>query len=462
MYAIHHRFVVLNADGSPHRIDTHAPWFSNSLVLDFTNQGAADWWLKKRKYLLAEMGVDGFKTDGGEHIWNIETRFENGMRGSRGINYYPIAYEEAYCRFLEAHRGEDHVLFSRAGYTGVQQVSLHWTGDEKSTWDAFRATLFAMLNVGLCGISFIGWDMAGFSGELPSSELYSRAVAASVFCPIMQFHSEHSDQKDPCQDRTPWNIQKVTRESNLISRFRQFANLRMNLLPYILSQAWLASQSGIPLMRALPIQFPNDTVCRYYPLEYCFGEALLIAPIVEPGKVAWQVYLPQGDWRDIWTGEVYKGPQVIETPAPLSNIPAFQRKGTILPLNLSKDMTLCSPVGNAVDQFQNLCLFIYPDRNCEVPLYNRTWNEIRWVRCSRLDEIGELEIYLPAMEDALHIFLFEVRAMVVLCDSKPLPKSVSVQKNTSAPGWTFVPDKLLTHIDLLASPRPLKVTIRYR
>ena len=461
-YAIQHRFVVQKADGSPHRIETHAAWFSKSLVLDFTNQRAVDWWFKKRKYLLAEMGVDGFKTDGGEHIWDRETRFENSMRGNRGINYYPIAYEGAYDRFLEAHRGRDHVLFSRAGYTGVQQVSLHWTGDEKSTWDAFRATLCAMLNVGLCGISFIGWDMAGFGGELPSSELYSRAVAASVFCPIMQFHSEHSDQNFPCQDRTPWNMQEATGESELISLFRQFANLRMNLIPYILSQAWLANQSGFPLMRALPIQFPNDTACRHYPLEYCFGEALLIAPIVEPGKMAWQVYLPQGDWRDIWTGEVQKGPQVIETPASLSFIPAFQRKGTIMPLNLGKDLTLCSPVGNAVDHYQNLCLFIYPDKNCEVPLFNGTWDEVRWVRCSRSDEIGQLEIYLPPMEDTLHIFLFEVQALVVLCDGKLLPKSASRQKNTSPSGWTIVPEKRLTQIALLASPCPMKLTIQYR
>jgi hypothetical protein len=236
----------------------------------------------------------------------------------------------------------------------------------------------------------------------------------------------------------------------------------MNLLPYILSQAWSASQSGIPLMRALPIQFPNDKVCRHYSLEYCFGEALLIAPIVEPGKVAWQVYLPQGDWRDIWTGEVYKGPQVIETPAPLGYIPAFQRKGTIIPLNLSEDMTLCSPIGNAVDQFQNLCLFIYPDRNCEVPLYNRTWDEIRWVSCSSFDENEELEIRLPAMENALHIFLFEVQAIVVLCDGKPLLMRTSGQKNTSDPGWTIIPKKRLTQITLPASPRPLKVTIRDR
>ena len=70
---------------------------------------------------MTEMGVDGFKTDRGEHVWDTETHFHNGMRGSHGINTYPMAYERAYQRLLEVHRGKDHVLFSRAGYTGPQQ-----------------------------------------------------------------------------------------------------------------------------------------------------------------------------------------------------------------------------------------------------------------------------------------------------------------------------------------------------
>jgi len=461
-YALHQRFVVQKADGSPHRIEAHAPWFGNGLVLDFTNQEAVDWWFKKREYLVAEMGVDGFKTDGGEHIWDKETHFKNGMRGSRGINYYPLAYQAAYDCFLKTHRGEDYVLFSRAGYTGVQQVSCHWTGDENSTWDAFRATLRAMLNVGLCGVSFIGWDIAGFAGPIPGSELYLRATAFSVFCPIMQYHSDYNARREPGRDRTPWNIQKQTGDSDVIPIFRQLTNLRMNLIPYILGEARESSQSGLPLMRALPLEYPADITCRKFPYEYMFGNALLVAPVIEPGKTIWQVYLPAGDWRDLWTGEVYSGLQKIEVPAPLGRVPAFQRKGTILPLNLGEDMTLCSPVGNTVDQYQNLCLFIYPDGDCEAPFYNRNWGEIRWVRCSRTVESGWLEVKLPSMEVTLHILLFEVQAMVVLCDGKPLPKSAKRQINPSAHGWTLVPEKRITQIDLLASPRPLKVTIRYR
>ena len=197
-YAVQQGYVVRSAGGSPHRVEAHMPWFQNSLVLDFTNPEAADWWFRKREYLVTELEVDGFKTDGGEHIWDVETRFANGMRGSRGINFYPLAYEQAYQHFMEFHRGDDYVIFSRAGYTGgAQQFPCHWAGDENSTWEAFRASLRAMLNMGLCGVPFMGWDLAGFSGPIPSSELYLRAAAFSVFCPIMQYHSDVNGQRKP-------------------------------------------------------------------------------------------------------------------------------------------------------------------------------------------------------------------------------------------------------------------------
>ncbi|KAF0105250.1 MAG: putative glycosidase, partial [Chloroflexi bacterium] len=275
-YATEHGYVVLKADGTPHRVEAHMPWFCNSLVLDFTNSEAADWWFKKREYLVTELGVDGFKTDGGEHLWDNETRFSNGMRGYTGINYYPLAYEATYDRYMEKHRKRDFVLFSRAGYTGAQLYPCHWAGDENSTWDAYRATLRALFNAGLSGFPFVGWDIAGFAGPLPSSDLYLRATAFSVFCPIMQYHSDVNHQRLPSRDRTPWNIQQQTGNMNVISIFRDYANLRMNLLPYLLSQAQISSKSGLPLMRTLPLVYPQDFTCRDYPYEYFFGDSLLV------------------------------------------------------------------------------------------------------------------------------------------------------------------------------------------
>jgi alpha-glucosidase (family GH31 glycosyl hydrolase) len=94
-YANEKGYVIRKANGEPHRIEAHSAWFVNSLVFDFTNPEAANWWMDKRAYLVREMGVDGFKTDGGEHLWDTTAQFANGMQGAQGINYYPVAYEGA-------------------------------------------------------------------------------------------------------------------------------------------------------------------------------------------------------------------------------------------------------------------------------------------------------------------------------------------------------------------------------
>ncbi len=421
-YAIEQGFVVTKADGSPHRVEPHMPWFRGSLVLDFTNQKAAEWWLKKREYLVTEMNVDGFKTDGGEHIWDTETRFSNNLRGTREINIYPVVYENAYRRFMEARRGQDYVLFSRAGYSGAQQNPCHWAGDENSTWEAFRASLRAMLNAGLCGIPFMGWDIAGFCGPIPSSELYLRAAAFSALCPIMQYHSDVNAHRLPSRDRTPWNIQEQTGDTSVIPIFRKFVYFRMNLLPYILNQARESSLTGLPLMRALPLEYPSDTVCRKYPYEYLFGEALLVAPIMAEGISTWPVYLPEGEWRELWTGEFHRGPAVVEVNAPRDRIPVFQKKGSLMALNLGQSGELGSPVGNATEDFNHLTLKVFPDRKIE---YAFTYSaKVAPVNLSieTDEEEHALLVKLPALPIGLELVLFGPEPSSVIFNEIPLPR----------------------------------------
>ncbi len=183
----------------------------------------------------------------------------------------------------------------------------------------------AGLNAGISGVSFWGWDLAGFSGEIPTAELYLRATAMATFCPIMQYHSEYNHHRLPSNDRTHWNIQERTGDGDVIPTFRFFANLRLNLLPFITSEAYHSSQTGIPMMRALPLAFPTDDSCHQFPYQYLFGSALLVAPVVEEGVSNWPVYLPAGDWYDFWTDEHYSGEQVINYSVPKARIPVFVR-----------------------------------------------------------------------------------------------------------------------------------------
>jgi alpha-glucosidase (family GH31 glycosyl hydrolase) len=121
----------------------------------------------------------------------------------------------------------------------------------------------------------------------------------AAFCPIMQYHSEFNEHRQPSNDRTPWNIQALTGDPDVIPTFRFFANLRMNLLPYVWSEAIKSSRSGVPMMRALPLEFPEDPKVFDYPFQYMFGDGLLVAPVAWEGCNTLEVYLPVRDGDDV-------------------------------------------------------------------------------------------------------------------------------------------------------------------
>lgn len=323
-YMVEKGYCVKHNNGNCYHVKPS--WFRDSLVLDFTNDEAAEWWLKKRQYLLDEIGIDGFKTDGGEHLWGTDVTLSNGMSGEEAINLYPNLYVGAYHHFANKIRGGNAITFSRAGFTGAQAYPCHWAGDQDSTWEAFRATLLAGLSASLSGIPFWGWDIAGFSGEIPSAELYLRAAATAIFTPIMQFHSEYNGHRSPSIDRTPWNIANRTGKPEVLDIYRKFAKLRMQLLPYIIEEARHSATSGEPLMRPLFLDWPNDTLAWQISDQYCFGRRLLVAPVIEEGVTERKVYLPNGDWQDFWTNAMLVGPQWITAACPLDSIPVYWRK----------------------------------------------------------------------------------------------------------------------------------------
>jgi len=359
-------YCVKNADGSPYRVPPI--WFSNSLVLDVTNPAAVDWWLSKRRYLVEEIGVDGFKTDGGEHLWGEDLQFFDGRTNKELWNEFPVMYEKSYYEFAKNYRDGDAVTFSRAGYTGSQSAPCHWAGDQVSTWEAFKAVLLAGQNLGISGVPFWGWDIGGFSGPIPSAELYLRSTAAAAFAPVMQYHSEHNQHGPISVDRTPWNMQEQTGDNRVLPAFRKFANLRMNLLPYLYSEAVFSSQSGAPLFGSPFVRF-NDKMMLEFPYQFLCGRHLLVAPVVEPEFDEWKVYLPEGRWVDFWTGTSMEGGQVISTKPDLATIPVYVREGTILPFNLNTDLEFGTTISNRLDHYTILAAVMFGDSHSFEPYH---------------------------------------------------------------------------------------------
>lgn len=360
--AVEHGYCIMNSDGTPYTIPENH-WFAGSLILDFTNEEAVKWWFDKRKYLL-DMGVAGFKTDGGEFVLTDEVKAAKGCTGLELRNLYASSYVEAYSRFI----GKDRVLFSRAGYKGQQCFPIQWAGDQMSTWEEFRHIISAGLSIGLSGVPFWGFDIAGFAGPMPSLDLYVRATQLSVFAPVMQWHSEPDggqfadilSTKQGINDRSPWNVSRFYEDETVLERLRFHYFLRMNLLPYLYNLALASSETGLPMMKHLILEYPKDE--KVQEIEDCFmlGD-ILVAPVLEEGKEERTVYLPEGNWISLWQEEPslkLEGGKSYRVQCGKDRIPVFLREGGCIALNLDYTLELGTDVGNQTCGYNNLCFYV--------------------------------------------------------------------------------------------------------
>ncbi len=366
-------YCVKDKRGGPYRIPPYE-WFKRSLVPDFSNPAAREWWLNKRKYLVKVIGIDGFKTDGGECIYGEDLLFHDGRTGDEMRNQYPNDYIESFHKFAKKYVSDGAITFSRAGYTGAQRFPMHWAGDENSTFKAYRASINAGLSCSMSGIPFWGWDMGGFHGEIPSAELYIRSVQMAAFCPVMQYHTETKGEHN--RDRTPWNIAERTAKPYVIDIFKKYANLRMNLMPYIYQQAMKSSNTGIPMMRAMFLEYPDDESSLSLTEQYFFGGSLLIAPVTEEACCTKDIYLPEGKWMEFFDGHEILGSSFIRVKADIDKIPVYIKENSIIPMNLSDNYKLSNYVGNKVNEYNNLCFVFHVTDSIKYQFVDDLGNDI--------------------------------------------------------------------------------------
>lgn len=374
-YAIENGLCIKSGDGSPYRITEM--WFGNSLMPDFTNPETRRWWFEKRRYLTEQLHVAGFKTDGGEFLFEPEACSSDGRRGYELHNEYPLLYEGAYHEFMAETLGPGRGLtFSRAGFTGAQKYPAHWAGDQVSEFSELKAQLVAGLSLGLTGVPFWGFDIGGFAGDFPTTELYLRSAAFAAFAPIMQFHSEPrygqyymTEREHWNNDRSPWNMAEANRDGRIVPIYRLFANLRMNLMPYILQEARHSARTSRPMMAHLVYDFLESDGEAVLDIEdeYMFGRSLLVAPVVTEGASGRQVYLPRGRWLDFWTGEAFEGGAHIRCECGLDRIPVFVKYGSVLSVKLNAAMCMGTTqaegaAGNSLEGYENFGLLVYGGR----------------------------------------------------------------------------------------------------
>ena len=322
------KLCVTMPDGTPYTIPM-GNWFPGSMVPDFTNPETVKSWFAKRQYLL-DIGVDGFKTDGGEFIHHPDAQFHNGTTGKEGVNRYSRDYTESYRNFI----GSNGVIFSRAGFSGQHTVPCHWGGDQQSQNSELASVLKAGLSAAASGMIFWGFDLAGFAGPLPTLDLYRRATQMACFCPIMQWHSEPDGGQfrelmpgaEGNNERSPWNVEESYATPGFMDEMRYWHRLHEKLRPYLWKTAQNCVRYSKPFMRPLIYEWPNDVNAVNCQDEYLLGDDLLVAPLLEENATSREVYLPDGVWFDFFDGTEYAGNQTI-TAGKDGKLPVFTRNG---------------------------------------------------------------------------------------------------------------------------------------
>ncbi|HEY4299520.1 MAG TPA: alpha-xylosidase [Candidatus Didemnitutus sp.] len=297
-------------------------WQPGMAIVDFTNPAARDWYSGHLRRLL-ELGVDCFKTDFGERIPTDAVYFD-GSDPVAMHNFYPVLYNETVFQLLEQVRGrDDAVLFARSAYASGQRFPVHWGGDCHSTFESMAESLRGGLSLSLCGFGYWSHDIGGFEG-LPHPAIYKRWVAFGLL-------SSHSRLHGSSSYRVPWNYNE---EACDVLRF--FTKLKCRLMPYLYAAAVEAHRDGIPMMRAMVLEFPDDPASATLERQYLLGGSLLVVPVLAEDGTA-DYYLPAGRWTHLLTGEVREGGAWHRSTHDFLSLPLYVRPGSIIALGARDD-----------------------------------------------------------------------------------------------------------------------------
>ena len=332
----------------------------------FDEEEVSCYWNAHRKDFA--MGVDGWWPDEGDPL-------DAASRLTRHRMYYEgPQLDRPNQRPYSLHRN---------GYAGMQRYGTFlWSGDVYSTWETLKTHVPIAINTGLSGIPFWGTDTGGFVPTKEfTGELYVRWFQFSAFCPLFRSHGR------TWKLRLPWGWNTGELGPNEISNYgeavnpdpselhnpdvepicRKYLELRYRLLPYLYNAVRESHDTGLPILRALWLHYPDDPTAVARGDQYLWGRDILVAPVTEKGAKSKSVYLPRGDWTDFWTEQKIEGGREVTRPVDLATIPLYVRAGSILPFGPVKQFT-----GEGSDR--PLSLVIYPGAGGSCTIYEDDGN----------------------------------------------------------------------------------------
>ena len=377
--------------------------------VDFTNPNALQlvrqWWKRR-----LDLGVAGSMVDYGDLVPE-DALFHNGKRGHEMHNFYYYDYHRTVSEVFREKRGEDFILFARGAAPGTQKWLGQFAGDHPSNFDGLKAVLRGALNLCACGFSTWGSDLGGYFGW-PEPAVFMRWTQFATFSPLMRPHG-----KAP---RDPWFFGEEA-----IANYKFHAWVRENLLDYIYNAAIEAHESGISMMRSMPVAFPKEGSLADISDQYMFGEDLLVAPVVAENNSR-TVYFPPGQWTSLWDGRVVAGPAKQPIAVPLQRIPVYLGPGAVLPVQMNPDLQL----GSSMSQGRVMALLVTPNKgtktssrlNAQGRVANITVQPTSRGFAWMLDDFAEVTSLLVYGTAA---------AETVRVDSKALPRQGSGADSTS-------------------------------
>lgn len=307
---------------------------------DYTSEKGRDFWRKEMKFF-SDNGVSGIWNDMNEiATWgqkfpsNVIFDWEGKKTTNlQAHNVYGSLMARTSYEGLKANTNERPFILTRAGYAGMQRFTAIWTGDNRSEDSHMLAGVRLLTSLGVSGVPFTGMDIGGFTGGA-STELFARWMQMGAFTPYFRNHAALNTKS-----AEPWTFGEEVTEIS-----RNYVNLRYKLLPYTYSTFYEATQDGMPVVRTLAIDnaFDKNVYNTAYQNQFMTGQSLLIVP-VESGKAFTKLYLPKGNWYNLYNDEYSTGnaEKIIELT--LSKLPVYVKESSIIPMQTLVQSTSIAP-----------------------------------------------------------------------------------------------------------------------
>lgn len=347
-------------------------WQPGMAIVDFTNPAACEWYASKLEALI-DMGVDCFKTDFGERI-PTDCVYYNNADPAKMHNYYTYLYNECVYNVLVKKLGkEEAVLFARSATVGGQKFPVHWGGDCWSDYESMEESLRGGLSLTMSGFGYWSHDIGGFENT-STADVYKRWAAFGLL-------SSHSRLHGSTSYRVPWVY-----DDEAVDVVRTFTKLKAKMMPYLYKSAIDTSKSGVPMMRAMILEFEKDPMCGYIDKQYMLGDSLMVAPIFNDKSLA-KYYLPEGNWTDFFTGKAVNGGKWYEHECDYLHIPMLVRENSIIAMGAKDE-------GPEYDYADGVKLYVYlnEDGAAKTTVYNMQAQEELIIEASKKNGVITLTI----------------------------------------------------------------------